>query len=201
VHPLRFVKELSNAVPQDHIIVADVGISAIYTAAFFKVLNAGRSVIFNYAVGALGYALPASVGVHFARPESCTVALTGDGSFGFTAAELETINRVGGNINVILFNNGSFGWIKAEVSLSQGAQYSDFATNFEDINYLKVADGFGLTTFQAEDPSDLRSTLKEAFDLDGPTFTEIKVLPENELVPPVPGWMEKARRLGVRQIL
>jgi len=201
VHPLRFVKELSNAVPQDHTIVADVGISAIYTAAFFKVLNAGRSVLFNYAVGALGYALPASVGVHFARPESCTVALTGDGSFGFTAAELETINRVGGNINVILFNNGSFGWIKAEVSLSMGAQYSDFATNFEDTDYLKVAEGFGLTTFQAEEPSDLGPTLKEAFDLDGPTFTEIKVLPENELVPPVPGWMEKARRLGVRQIL
>jgi acetolactate synthase-1/2/3 large subunit len=108
---------------------------------------------------------------------------------------------VGGNINVILFNNGSFGWIKAEVSLSMGAQYSDFATNFEDIDYPKVAEGFGLTTYRVEDPSELGPTLKEAFGLDGPTFTEVKVLPESELVPPVPGWMEKARRLGVRQIL
>ncbi len=152
-------------------------------------------------MGVLGYALPASIGAHFARPESCIVTLMGDGSFGFTASELETANRVGGNINVVLFNNGSFGWIKAEMSLSMGSRYSDFATNFEDVDYQRIAEGFGLTSFQVEGPGDLGRTLKEAFGLDEPTFVEIKVLPENELVPPVPGWIEKAGKLGLRQIL
>jgi acetolactate synthase-1/2/3 large subunit len=200
VHPVRFVKELSDAVPDDHVLVVDVGVSAIYTSTFYKVRSAGRSVLFNYAMGALGYALPASIGVHFARPDSCVVTLVGDGSFGFTAAELETVSRIGGNNNVILFNNLSFGWIRAAVSFSHDSKYADFSTRFKEVDYTRIAEGFGLPTFQVDGPGSLASILKEAFELDGPTFIELKVQPEDELVPPVPSWIKRARELGIRHI-
>ena len=200
VHPIRFVRELSDALPDDHVLVVDVGVSAIYTSTFYKVVRAGRSVLFNYAMGALGYALPASIGVRFARPESCVVTLVGDGSFGFVAGELETLSRVGGNNNVILFNNSSFGWIRAEAALSHSVELADFSTGFGDVDYLKVAEGFGLRTFQVAGPGDLGHTLREAFSLDEPTFTELRVQPEDELVPPVPRWIRKAEELGLRHI-
>lgn len=200
VHPVRFVKELSDAVPDDHVLVVDVGVSAIYTSTFYKVRSAGRSVLFNYAMGALGYALPASIGVRCARPESCVVTLVGDGSFGFTAAELETVNRIGGNNNVILFNNLSFGWIRAAVSFSHDTKYADFSTRFKEVDYSRIAEGFGLTTFQVNGPENLAPTLKEAFDMDEPTFIELKVQPEDELVPPVPSWIKRAEELGIRHI-
>jgi len=200
VHPLRFVRELSDAIPRDGILVVDVGVSAIYTSTFYRVKRAGRSILFNYAMGSLGYAIPASVGVHYARPESCIVTLVGDGSFGFTAGELETISRVGGNNNIILFNNGCFGWIKAEIDLSYGEEYTDFSTNFKEIDYPKIAEGFGLTAYQVKGPEDLAPTLREAIGLDEPTFIELKVRSENELVPPVPSWIERARKRGIRYI-
>ena len=200
VHPLRFIKELSDAVTEDHTLVVDVGVSAIYTSTFYKVKKAGRSVLFNYAMGALGYAIPASVGVLCARPGSCIITLVGDGSFGFTAAELETVRRVGGNNNIVLFNNLGFGWIKAEAGLSLGMEYADFSTNFGEVDYVKIAEGFGLTARRVEGPGDLGPTLREAFDLDEPTFTELRVQPENELVPPVPAWKRKAEGLGIRHI-
>ncbi len=200
VHPVRFVKELTSALPGDHVIVVDVGVSAIYTSTFFKVEKAGRSILFNYAMGALGYALPASIGAHFAKPESCIVTLVGDGSFGFTAGELETLSRVGGNNNVILFNNSSFGWIRAEAALSHGKEYADFATNFKEVDYLKIAEGFGLRAYQIESPGDLGPTLSEAFSVDEPTFTELVVMPEDKLVPPVPDWIRKAKSLGLRHV-
>ncbi len=128
------------------------------------------------------------------------VTLVGDGSFGFTAAELETVSRVGGNNNIILYNNQSYGWIKAAVTFSHGLEYSDFATNFKPIDYTKIAEGFGLRTYRADDPNELRATLKEARTLDEPTFTELRVQPENELVPPVPTWIKKARDLGIRHV-
>jgi acetolactate synthase-1/2/3 large subunit len=105
VHPLRFIRELTQAIPDDHVIVVDVGVSAIYTSTFYKVRKAGRSVLYNYAMGSLGYALPTSIGAQIARPDACIITLVGDGSFGFTAGELETLHRLGGNNNVILFNN------------------------------------------------------------------------------------------------
>lgn len=200
IHPLRFIRELEATVPDDHVIVADVGVSAIYTSTYYKATRSGRSILFNYAMGALGYAIPASVGAHFARPDSCIVTLVGDGSFGFTAAELETISRVGGNNNIILYNNQSYGWIKAAVSFSHGPEYSDFATNFKPIDYTKIAEGFGLRTYSANDPNELRATLKEALTLNEPTFTELRVQPENKLVPPVPSWIRKAKDLGIRHV-
>jgi len=200
VHPVRFVKELSESLPENHVLVVDVGVSAIYTSTFYKARRAGRTILFNYAMGALGYALPASIGARYARPESCIATLVGDGSFGFTAGELETVSRTGGNNNVILFNNGSFGWIKAEASLSHGGEYADFATNFKEVDYLKIAEGFGLRPYRVEGPSDLAPTLGEAFGLEEPTFTEIRVQPENMLVPPVPNWIRKAQIQGLRHI-
>jgi len=200
VHPVRFVKELGDALPDDHTLVLDVGVSAIYTSTFHKTRRTGRNVIFNYAMGALGYAIPASIGVQHARPESCIATLVGDGSFGFTAGELETIARLGGNNNIILFNNSSFGWIKAEATLSHSAELAEFSTNFREVDYPKIAEGFGLRAYQIESPGELGPTLKEAFNLDEPTFTELVVMPENELVPPVPSWIRKAERLGIRHI-
>ncbi len=200
IHPLKFIKELQNVLPEYHIIVVDVGVSAIYTSTFLKTKKAGRTILYNYAMGSLGYAIPASIGAQFARPESCIISLVGDGSFGFTAGELETVNRLGGNNNIILFNNSSFGWIKAAATFSHGPEYSDFATGFSEIDYPKIAEGFGLRSYRIERPNEIQNTLKEAFSLDEPTFIELKVMPEDKLVPPVPSWIKKAKELGLRYV-
>jgi len=108
----------------------------------------------------------ASIGVRYARPGSCTATLVGDGSFGFMAGELETVARVGGNNNLILFNNLSFGWIKAEWRLNYGREYVGFATNFKPVDYVKIAEGFGLNACRVERPEDLGPALREAFSLE-----------------------------------
>jgi len=200
IHPLRFISELTSSLPEDYILAVDVGVSAIYTSTFFKVAKAGRRILFNYAMGALGYALPAAVGIHHARPDSCVVALIGDGSFGFTAGELETVSRIGGNVNIILFNNSSFGWIKAAARLSVGEEYMNFSTDFKDVDYIKISEGFGIKASRVEYPENLGLTLREAFNKEEPTFTEIKVLPENMLFPPVPEWIKKAKIQNLRHI-
>ncbi len=200
VHPVRFVKGLMDAVPEDHCMVMDVGTSAIYTSTFYKARRAGRSLIYNFAMGALGFAIPASIGVRYARPESCIVTLVGDGSFGLSVGELETVARVGGNNNIILFNNLSYGWIRAEWQLNYGPEYVDFATNFKPVDYLKIAEGYGIEAHRVEKPQELTPTLKEAFNNPEPTFIEVIAKPEDQLVPPVPAWIKKAQKMGIRHI-
>ena len=200
IHPLRFIRDLSNALPEDYAIVLDVGVSAIYTSTYFKIAEAGRRALYNYAMGSLGFSIPASIGVQLARPKTCVATLVGDGSFGFTAGELETISRLGGQNHIILFNNLSYGWIRAEWQLSYGKDYVDFATNFKPVDYLKIAEGFGLEASKIEKPSDLLPTLKRNFKRKYPTFTEIIVKPEDKLVPPVPSWIKKAEKQGLDHI-
>jgi len=199
IHPVRFIKELDEALPKDRCLVMDVGTSAIYTSTFYKVPEAGRTMAYNFAMGSLGYALPTSVGASVARPDSCIVGLVGDGSFGLAAAELETIARMGLNNNIIVMNNSSFGWIRAEWRLSYGQEYVDFATNFKEVDYMKIAEGFGLNAQRITKPEELGS-LKEVFNNDEPSFTELVLQPEDKLVPPVPTWIKKAEKQGVRYI-
>lgn len=199
VHPVRFIKALSEALPKKRCLVMDVGTSAIYTSTFYKVPEAGRSMAYNFAMGSLGYSLPTSIGVGFARPDHTIATLVGDGSFGLTAAELETVARVGMNNNIILVNNKSFGWIKAEWRLSYGEEYVDFATNFKEVDYIKIAEGFGLKAQRITKPEDLQ-LLGKAFNDPEPTFTEIVLQSEDQLVPPVPIWIKKAEKQGIRHI-
>jgi len=200
IHPLRFVKEMRDALPKDYVLVTDVGIAAIYTAAFLRQAEAGRRMIFNYAIGALGYAIPASIGARFARPESTVVTLVGDGSFGFTARELETVARVGGPNHIILLNNDSYGWIRAEWRLSYGKEYVDFATNFRHVDYPKIAEGFGLDAARVEKPEQLGPVLKRNLKKREPTLTEVMVKPEDKLVPPVPRWIKQAEKQGLDHV-
>ena len=200
IHPMRFINEFSKVLPDNHIITTDPGVSAIYPSAFYRLKKSGRSMIFNYSMGALGYAIPASIGAYSAKPKSCIIALTGDGSYGFTVGELETVSRIGGNINIILFNNASFGWIKGELQISHGKKYVDFPTNFQAVDYQKIAEGFGLKAYTIRKPEELSKTLQEAFTLDAPTFIDIQVLPENELVPPVPRWIEEAKKSNLKYV-
>jgi acetolactate synthase-1/2/3 large subunit len=200
VHPVFFIKKLMETIPREHCLITDVGTSAIYTSTFFKTKESGRSLLYNFAMGSLGFAIPASIGANIARPESCIVTLVGDGSFGFTAGELETVSRIGLNNNLILFNNMSYGWIRAEWKLSYGDEYVDFATKFKPIDYQKIAEGFGLSSYLVTKPNELKEVLHEAFKNPEPTFIELGVKAEDELIPPVPSWIKKAKQKGIRHV-
>jgi acetolactate synthase-1/2/3 large subunit len=198
VNPLRLVKELERKIPGDHLIVADPGVGAIYMLAFYKVKKAGRSIITNYSIGSLGYAIPASVGAYFARPDSYIVVLTGDGSFGLNTGELETIARVRGNIKIFLFNNNSYGWIRAEIFYKHGAGF--FATDFKPVDYVKIAEGFGIEAMRVESNNEIERTLDRVFRNRDPVLVEVLVEPQDKLCPPVPAWVRRAEELGVKYI-
>jgi acetolactate synthase-1/2/3 large subunit len=95
IRPERIVATLQELLPPDALIVADAGTPCPYISAYYEFRQAGRHFITNRAHGALGYALPASVGAQIGRPAAKCVAIMGDGSFGFASGELETIARLG----------------------------------------------------------------------------------------------------------
>lgn len=199
LNPLSIIDLLNETLNEDSILAIDPGTSAIYSSAFFKVKKAGRKLLFNFSLGALGYAIPAAIGAYYASPKSPIFVLTGDGSLGFTMGELETIIREGINIKIILFRNDSFGWIKATMKLTYGAQ--PFSTEFKDIEYYKIAQAFGIDSYKAENLKDLKLLIKKILMEEKPAFIEVSVPTEDELVPPVPSWLKKAEKLGLPYIV
>ena len=72
IKPERIVKEINDAMPENAYIVVDPGTPCPYFSAYYNFKKSGRYFITNRAHGALGYALPASIGVQIGKPKNKT---------------------------------------------------------------------------------------------------------------------------------
>lgn len=111
----------------------------------------------------------------------------GDGSFGFTCGELETIVRRNVPLKMIVFSNSVYGWIKASQKTGYGERY--FSVDFNRTNHARVAEAFGVKAWTVQDPSDLEGTLKAALAHDGPALIDIFSQPLQDTAVPVSQWM------------
>jgi acetolactate synthase-1/2/3 large subunit len=190
MNPQRVVHELAKAMPLGTIVVADPGSMTPATAALVSV-PAGRHIVIPRSFGALGYALPGAVGAQMARPRCRVVALVGDGSFGMSVGELETIARLQVPLTIVHFRNRCFGWIKALQELYLDGRH--FAVDFSDsVDHAAVAKAFGLHGVRVEASVDLQPALEEALAARRATFIDVATESEHVEVPPVHAWLVKA---------
>ncbi len=187
IKPERTVAELNKLLPPDAIIVADPGTPCPYFSAFYQTPLAGRYFISNRAHGALGYSLSAAIGAQFGRPDAKVIAAMGDGSFGFTVGELETVTRYNLPITFIVFSNGVYGWIKA--GQKSGFEKRYYSVDFNRTDHAAVAESFGVRSWRVEDPAELAGVLKQAIEFDGPTLVDIISQPLQDTEAPVSEWV------------
>ncbi|TPW32408.1 thiamine pyrophosphate-binding protein [Martelella alba] len=187
IRPERVIATLQRLLDDDAIICADPGTPCPYFSAHYRWRDAGRHFITNRAHGALGYALAASIGAHAGRPDVKTVAVMGDGSFGFSCGELETLTRYRMPITAIVFSNATFGWIKAGQNSGFGKRF--YNVDFGRTDHAAVASAFGIKAFRVEDPEMLEPVLKEALAFDGPTLIDVIAQPLHEAAAPVSEWV------------
>ncbi len=187
IRPERVISALMNVLPEDATVVSDPGTSCPYFSAYYQLPKPGRHFITNRAHGALGYSLSAALGAWFGRPTSKTVALMGDGSFGFTCGELETVCRAGAPITYVVFSNSNFGWIKASQYADKDARY--YNVDFNRTDQAAVAAAYGVKSWRVENPDDLEKVLAEAVSHDGPTLVDVVCQALEESNAPVRRWM------------
>ena len=187
IRPERLIASLQDLLPEDAIIVADPGTPCPYLSAHYQQRRAGRHFISNRAHGALGYSMAAAVGAHYGRPRAKVVAMMGDGAFGFTSGELETIARRSVPVTLIVISNASYGWIKAGQKSGFEGRY--FSVDFSRTNHAEVAAAYGVKSWRVEDPEQLNATLAAALEGDGPGLVDVVCQPLQEAAAPVSEWV------------
>ena len=185
--PERTIATLRRVLDDDAIVVGDPGTPCPYISAFFELNTTGRTLFSNRAHGALGYALSAAAGAAVGANGRKVVGLMGDGSFGFTCGELETIVRLNLPVTYVVFSNSVYGWIKAGQKTKFGERY--YSVDFDRTDHKAVAEAFGVTAFRAEDPETLEATLRKAIDHPGPTLVDVISQPLQDANAPVSEWI------------
>ena len=143
----------------------------------------------EYGYSTMGYEVAGALGVKLAIGDGREVyAFCGDGSFHMLHGELVTAMQEHKKINICLFDNASFGCIN---NLQVGHGNKTLCTelrfrneeglfgDFMDIDYAKVAEGYGCKGYTVRTMEELKAAFEDAKTVkDRPVLFDIKVLPK-----------------------
>jgi acetolactate synthase I/II/III large subunit len=169
----RLCAEVTRALPEDGILVADTGYSGIWTGTMIELNGAGQSYL--RAAGSLGWAFPASLGAQCAAGARQVVCFTGDGGFYYHLAELETARRYRIPATIVINNNSGFGQNLTGVRRISGNRpgRGEELIRFGPTDFTEVARSFGVRGIRVEQPGELAPALAEALAASEPVVVDV----------------------------
>ena len=171
MHPRRFLRELSLAIPKDAIVTTDIGNTCSMSNDYFH-FSGTRQHIAALSWGNCGFAMGAAIGAKIGRPDLPVFAFQGDGAYGIGGlAEVMTLVRENIPVIAIVANNHEWGAEKK----NQIDFYSDrfIGTNLrENPDYAQIARDMGAVGFRVEDYNDVQDVVREAMASGRPCVIE-----------------------------
>jgi thiamine pyrophosphate-dependent acetolactate synthase large subunit-like protein len=170
LHPMRVYGELAAVLDRDAIVVGDGGDFVSYAGRVVDSYNPGCWLDpgpFGCLGSGPGYALAAKL----AHPERQVVLLLGDGAFGFSGMEFDTLARHGVNVVGVMGNNGIWALEKHPMEFLYG--YSVAAELTPETRYDQVVEALGGHGELVRSPGELRGALERAFEAAGPALVNV----------------------------
>lgn len=133
---------VSQNVPEDYIYVVGGGEAASWPDACMDTSGPNRNLLHGYA-GNIGEGTPHAIGAAFANPGLPVVLMTGDGDFGYTLMEIETMVANKLPIICIVNNNSSWGMCSHGQDLLFDYKQRFVSSFTQAIRYDKVGEALG----------------------------------------------------------
>lgn len=170
----QIIRCLQAALPDDAILTNDAGNFAGWLHTFFRFKQPNTYV--GAASGAMGYGMPAAIGVQLACPDRRVVSLSGDGGIMMTIQELETAVRLQLPIIALVFNNNMYGSIRMHQEKAHPRRV--IGSDLGNPDYLLLAQAFGAFGARVTADSEFTGVLQEALASGRPSLIEIICDPE-----------------------
>jgi acetolactate synthase-1/2/3 large subunit len=183
LHPQFVIRQMSELLKGDAIIVSEVGQNQMWTAQHYCFKNP-RTWITSGGLGTMGYGLPAAMGAHFARPDLPVFDVAGDGSIQMNIQEFGTISHNKIPVKIAILNNRFLGMVRQWQELFYDRRYS--FTELPPVEFVKIANAYGIEGVKVESPDDVMPALRAALDCDGPFVMDFRIEREENVFPMVP---------------
>jgi acetolactate synthase I/II/III large subunit len=175
LHPLRLYGELQQVLDRDAIVIGDGGDFVSYAGRVIETYEPGCWMDpgpFGCLGAGPGYALAAKL----ARPERQVCLLLGDGAFGFSGMEFDTLVRHGVPVVAVMGNNGIWALEKHPMEFLYG--YSVAAELQSGCRYDRVVEALGGHGELVSKPEELRPALERAFASGKPALVNVLTDPD-----------------------
>jgi acetolactate synthase-1/2/3 large subunit len=170
LHPLRVYKELMEVLDRNAIVIGDGGDFVSFAGRVFDTYEPGCWMDpgpYGCLGAGPGYAIAAKV----ARPERQVCLLLGDGAFGFSGMEFDTMVRHGLPVVAVVGNNGIWALEKHPMEFIYG--YSVAADLLPGTRYDQVVEALGGHGELVAKPEELRPALERAFESGKPACVNV----------------------------
>lgn len=176
LNPYVFIDTLFASLKDNDRIICGNGSACVITFQACKIKQ-GQRMFTNSGCAAMGYGLPAAVGVAVSDNSRRTVCVDGDGSIMMNLQELATVAHNHLDMKIILLNNNGYHSIRqTQTNLFQPPFIgidAESGVGFPD--FEKLADAFGLKYYRLDSEANCKSVLNEALNCEGPCICEAVV--------------------------
>jgi pyruvate dehydrogenase (quinone) len=180
LHPQYVAVTIDRLAAANAIFTADVGTPCIWAARYLR-MNGTRRLIGSFNHGSMANALPHAIGAQASQPGRQVISLSGDGGLAMLLGELLTLRQQHLPVKVVVFNNGTLGFVELEMKAAGIVTYGTDLDNPDFAGIAKSAGLFGATVAKADE---LEDALRAAFGHDGPALVDVRTARQELALPP-----------------
>ena len=175
IHPLQLYAELRRLLDRDAVVIGDGGDFVSWAGREIRSYVPG-AWLDPGPLGSLGCGPGYAIAAKLLHPDRQVVLLLGDGAFGFSGMEIDTMVRHGLGVVCIVGNNGAWGLERAVMRELLG--YDLVAELSRDTRYDLVAEGLGARGELVRTPGEIGPALRRAFAAGGPAVLDVVLDPD-----------------------
>ena len=164
-------------------VVTGVGQHQMWAAQFLS-FNKANTFVSSGGQGAMGFEVPAALGMQAARPDATVWSIAGDGGFQMTLQELITAAEEKLPVKYALINNGHLGMVRQWQEMYFDNHLK--AVPVPGPDYVKLAEAYGVGALRVSDQEEVLPALRQAKAHDGPFLIEFVVDQATNVYPMVP---------------
>lgn len=180
--PERILSDLRRALPDDGIVISDVGAHKLWVGRLWPAEVANTCLISN-GLATMGIGLPGAVAARLVHPDRPVVTVTGDAGFLMNVQELETAVREETALVVLIWTDSAYGLIEWHQMATFGrTSHIDFGNP----DFVKLAESFGARGYRVEAAGELEPILDRALADDAVSVIDCPVDYSRNLTLPSP---------------
>jgi pyruvate dehydrogenase (quinone) len=180
IHPQYVSRLVSEIAAEDAIFTCDVGTPTVWAARYLK-MNGKRRLIGSFNHGSMANAMLQAIGAQSTYKSRQVISMSGDGGFSMMMGDFISLSQLGLPVKVIVLNNGTLGFVEMEM---KAGGFLDTGVKLENPNFATMAEAMGIRGIRVEDPRELESALRQAFDHDGPALVDVVSARQELAMPP-----------------
>ncbi len=171
IRPQKALWDARDVLGPEDILLSDVGVHKMWIARHYHCHEPNTCLIPN-GFCSMGFALPGAIASSLVYPERRILAICGDGGFMMNVQEMETARRLNSNIVAMIWEDGEYGLIVFKQQ-NEFNRHTDLA--FGNPDWLQLASAFGWHGHRVERSVELKETLEQAFNEEGPSLVVIPI--------------------------